>query len=78
MQFSTTPLRSGYMPVSSMPRWGLLTGKLLTASVSTVASRAKRSRLGVTTGSPFHPTSAANSGSLQKPSEELRYWSGKT
>ena len=78
MQFSTTPFRSGYMPESNMPRWGLLTGKVLTASVSTVASRAKRSRLGVRTGSPFHPTFEANSASFQNPSEELRNWSGKT
>ena len=72
MQFSTTPLRSGYMPERSMPRWGLLTGQLLTASLSTTDSPAKRSRLGVRTGSPRQATCAAYSGSLQKPSDALR------
>ena len=78
MQFSTTPLRSGYIPERSIPRCGLLTGKLLTASLSTTASRANRSRLGVSTGSPCQATCPANSGSDQNPSEELRYWSGNT
>ena len=72
MQFSTTPFLSGYMPERSIPRWGLLTGQVLTASVSTTDSAAKRFRLGVRTGSPCQFTCEAKGSSFQNPSAQLR------
>ena len=53
-----------------MPRWGCSRGNCSPPRSAPWLSRAKRSKLGVATGSPFHPTSAANSGSLRTPASE--------
>ena len=77
-QLVLTPELWEKRPVSSMPRWGELRGKLLWHEVSTLACRAKSLRRGVITGSGAKLTESRKGSSAQNPMAWLRIWSGNT